>query len=157
MEYMYTRGQIQLVKRNVCVHLLCISVAISITLAVTRAGCRIVLSMLEGKCSVIQREIDYFEVLLFSLSDITIIFVLFCSWGLMYRQTISISNFYFPHSLLFYTHRSCSKPPTSMFAQLRLLLYRTTAQYQHILIVCVKYLFILQCLLLCNRKLKFNI
>ena len=46
-------------------------------LAVAGAGCRVVFSVLEGKGSAKQREIDHFEVLLFSLSTIPIILVCF--------------------------------------------------------------------------------
>ena len=61
------------------------SIAVVMAVAVTRVGCRVVLSVLEGKSSAIQRKRDNCEVLLFSLTTITMIFIVFYYGGYMFR------------------------------------------------------------------------
>ena len=80
------------------------------------------------KCSAITKVMNTFEVISFSPSTITMIFVVFCSWGylFLYRRYISTS---IPSFSSTQNTAVARQPATSTFAQLRPPPYRTTAQY----------------------------
>ena len=69
------------------------SVAFNMTLAVTRVVCLVTYSVFKGNVQQYQRKIDNFEVLSFSVNNIAIIFVVFCSCGYHFRVHTVHFNF----------------------------------------------------------------